>query len=229
MTVLTVTHPPSKTQITISPKVVPQKQRRKADDLLWRLSVDQYHQMIQSGILTDDDPVELLEGLLVQKMSKNPPHRMSTFLVRRMLERLLGDEWYIDSQESVTTEDSEPEPDVTVSRGSVFTYAERHPGPADTALLVEVSDATLHRDRGRKKRLYARAGIPVYWIVNLIKLQIEVYTEPDSQGAPPDYRQRRIYRSTDRLPVVLDGVEVGQILVSDILPPPTATKNEGSL
>lgn len=227
MTVLTVTHPSSKTQGTTSPKVGAKKQRRNADVSLWRLSVDQYHQMIEAGILTDDDPVELLEGLLVQKMSKNPPHRMSTFLVRRMLERLLGDAWYIDSQESVTTADSEPEPDVTVSRGSVFTYAERHPGPADTALLVEVADATLHRDRGRKKRLYARAGIPVYWIINLIKLQVEVYTEPDSQGIPPDYRQRRIYRSTDRLPIVLDGVEVGQILVSNILPPSTTNKTEG--
>ncbi|MCE7987679.1 MAG: Uma2 family endonuclease [Caldilinea sp. CFX5] len=227
MTILTVARPSSRTQVTTSSTVVQKKQRRKANDSLWRLTVEQYHQMIKAGILTDDDPVELLEGLLVQKMSKNPPHRMSTFLVRRMLERLLGDEWYIDSQESVTTADSEPEPDVTVSRGSVFAYAERHPGPADTVLLVEVSDATLHRDRGRKKRLYARAGIPVYWIVNLIKLQVEVYTEPDSQGAPPDYRQRRIYRSTDRIPIVLDGVEVGQILVRDILPPPTASQNEG--
>ncbi|MEZ4729149.1 MAG: Uma2 family endonuclease [Caldilineaceae bacterium] len=228
MAVLTVTHPSTEAQalamVPTSPKQI--EAATPVEDLLWRIPVDRYHQMINAGILTDDDPVELLEGLLVQKMPKNPPHHVVTFLVRRTLERLIADNWYIDSQEPITTEDSEPEPDVTVIRGTIFQYVEHHPGPEDTALIVEVADATLRRDRGRKKRIYARVGISVYWIVNLSDLQVEVYTEPDAQGAPPDYRQRRIYRGADRIPVVLDGTEVGQLLVSDILPPQLANKTE---
>ena len=228
MTVLTATPPSTETAATALAASTPEQTpaTTSINEVLWRISVDRYHQMLKAEVLTDDDPVELLEGLLVQKMSKNPPHHVTTFLIRRTLERLIADNWYIDSQEPITTEDSEPEPDVTVIRGSIFQYVERHPDASATSLIVEVADATLRRDRGRKKRIYARAGIPVYWIVNLIKLQIDVYTVPDQQSTPPDYRQRRIYRGADQIPVVLDGQEVGQIMVSDILPPQLANKTE---
>src|SRR5438105_9467158 len=95
---------------------------------IFRLSVDQYHAMIHAGILTDDDPVELLEGWLVAKMPKNPPHRAVTRLIRQVLERLVPAEWYVDSQEPITTDDSEPEPDVVVVRGETRHYLDRHPG-----------------------------------------------------------------------------------------------------
>lgn len=226
MSVLVATPLAAETQ---SVALTPQKPIEAAstvDDFLWRISVDRYHQMINAGILTDDDPVELLEGLLVQKMPKSPPHSVVTGLLQDMLLGTIFSGWYVNSQEPVTTTDSEPEPDMAIVRGKRLDYLNRHPGPEDTALIVEVADATLRRDRGRKKRIYARAGISVYWIVNLIKLQIEVYTVPDHQSTPPDYRQRRIYRGADRIPVVLDGKEVGQLLVSDILPPQLANKTE---
>lgn len=194
---------------------------------IWRISVAQYHQMIKAGILTDGDPVELLEGLLVEKMSKKPAHRAATLLCRRALERMVEGNWYVDSQEPITTNDSEPEPDITVIRGDTLHYLDRHPGPEDTALVIEVADATLRRDRGIKKRLYARAGVPVYWIVNVNKLQIEVYSQPYQQAAKPDYQQHRVYQPTDQIPVVLDGIEIGQIPVSDVLPPQLANKSEG--
>lgn len=193
------------------------------------MSVGRYHRMIQAGILTDDDPVELLEGLLIAKVRKTPQHSFVTGLLRDQLQQLPLIDWHVDSHVPVTTSDSEPEPDVAVIQGDIWAYAKRHPRSSEAPLVIEIADASLRRDRGIKKRLYARAAIPVYWIIDLIKWQVEVYTEPDTQGAPPDYRQRRIYRSTDHLPVVLDGVEVGQILVSDILPPPTTNKTEGSL
>src|SRR5438105_6396863 len=96
------------------------------EDLIWRLTVDQYHQMVARGILTDDDPVELLEGWLVSKMTKNPAHRASTRLTLEALERVLPEGWYADSQEPVTLESSEPEPDVAVVRGSTRDYLDRH-------------------------------------------------------------------------------------------------------
>jgi len=188
------------------------------NDYIWRLSVEQYHEMIRAGILTDDDPVELLEGWLVVKMPKNPPHRLVTGLTRSALERLLPGGWYVDAQEPVTTETSEPEPDVVVVRGERRQYADHHPGPQDLALVVEVSDATLPRDRGLKKRVYARNSIPVYWIVNLVDGQVEVYTDPTGPAEQPDYRQRQDYQPADELPLTIEGKEVGRVLVRELLP-----------
>jgi len=143
-------------------------------DVIWRLSVDQYHAMIQAGILTEDDPVELLEGWLVTKMSKNPRHTFVTQLARDVVASLLPPGWYVNAQEPVTTKDSEPEPDVAVVRGNRRQYIDHHPGPQDIALVVEVADSSLQRDRSLKKRLYAAAGIPVYWIVK-VKLSCSHY------------------------------------------------------
>ncbi len=204
------------TRQTVRPSV--ERCAAEPPDVIWRLSVDQYHAMIHMGILTDDDPVELLEGWLVAKMPKNPPHRAVTRLIRQVLERLVPAEWYVDSQEPITTDDSEPEPDVVVVRGETRHYLDRHPGPQDVGLVIEVADTTLQRDRGFKKRLYARAGIPVYWIVNLSDNQCEVYTEPSGPEPQPDYRQRQDYSSSDVMPVVLAGVEVGRIAVRELLP-----------
>ena len=77
-------------------------------DNIWRLSVDQYHAMIQAGILTEDDPVELLEGWLVWKMPKNPSHRITTRLAWKALDQVVPAGWYVDSQEPITLADSEP-------------------------------------------------------------------------------------------------------------------------
>jgi Uma2 family endonuclease len=185
---------------------------------VWRLSVEQYHAMIQAGILTEDTPVELLEGVLIANMPKNPAHTTAKRLLLQALVNLLPAGWFADDQEPVTTADSEPEPDVVVIRGSVREYSGRHPSPQDVALVIEVSDATLKRDRGRKKRLYARAAVPEYWIVNLIDRQIEVYTAPSGPAEEPDYGQRRDYRPDEQVPVVVDGAEVGRLTVSDLLP-----------
>src|SRR4051794_39680217 len=83
-------------------------------DGLWRLSVDKYHQMGEAGILDDDDPVELLEGLLVEKMVKKPPHVLATRHTRTVLERIVSGGWFVNTQDPITTADSEPEPDVAV-------------------------------------------------------------------------------------------------------------------
>src|ERR1051326_582564 len=78
---------------------------------IYRLTVAQYHAMARAGILDEDAPVELLEGWLVQKMTKHRPHTLATLLIRRCLERLLPAGWYLDSQEPIACPESEPEPD----------------------------------------------------------------------------------------------------------------------
>jgi Uma2 family endonuclease len=190
----------------------------KPADELWRLSIDKYHAMIREGILTEDDPVELLEGLLIRKTSKNPPHTVATSLVRKALERLVQAGWHVNTHEPITCEDSEPEPDVKVVRGAPRDYLHRHPGPQDVALVVEVSDSSLAQDRGIKKRLYAAARIPIYWIVNLLERQIEVYTDPSGPAEQPDYRHRHDFGLSDSVPFVIDGRELGQLAVVDLLP-----------
>lgn len=188
------------------------------DDFIYRLSVEQYHEMIRAGILQSGDPVELLEGVLVQKMPSNPPHRIAALLIREALGRIVPAGWYVDSQAPITTSDSEPEPDAVVVRGNTRQYHDRHPGPADLALVVEVSQASLTRDRGRKKRIYARSGVPVYWIVSLPDRRVEVYTGPSGPAETPDYGGRQEFGPSESVPVFLDGTEVGRLTVSDLLP-----------
>ena len=179
------------------------------------LTVAEYHQLGEEGILGED--VELLEGLVVEKMPKNPRHVTVVKRLRRLLEAMFKGRWEVNSQDPVTFSASEPEPDVVVIRGTAEDYAMRHPGPADVGLLVEVSESTLHRDRGVKKRIYAKASIPVYWIVNLVNNQIEVYTQPSGSTEQPDYESREVIDATSTLPVILDGTVVGTLAAKDIL------------
>ena len=188
------------------------------NDLIWRLSIEQYHAIIQAGILTDDDSVELLEGWLVFKMPKNPPHRATTRLVRTALENILPAGWYVDSQEPITLSNSEPEPDIVVVRGDTRQYLDRHPGAEDIALIIEVSDTTLQRDRTVKKRIYSRAGISIYWIVNLVEEQVEVYSQPLVEVEQPDYSQRLDFGRSAVIPIIIEGIEIGAIAVDALLP-----------
>ena len=190
----------------------------KPDDFIWRLSVGQYHEMIRTGILTADDPVELLAGWLVYKMPKNPPHRIATRLAQQALEAVAPAGWYVDAQEPITLNDSEPEPDVMIVRGETRDYRDRHPGPEDVALIVEVADSTLERDRGVKRIVYARAGIPVYWIINLLERVLEVYYDPSSAGEDADYRQHQDFGPSDSVAVIIEGLEVGRVAIRDLLP-----------
>jgi Uma2 family endonuclease len=187
-------------------------------DFIWRLSVNQYHRMIRAGILTEDDQVELLEGMLVYKMPKNPAHRIATRFTMKALNRVIPAGWYVDTQEPVTLEDSEPEPDVMVARGETDLYRDRHPGARDLALVVEVSDATLQRDRESKKRAYARSGVSCYWVVNLIEHRVEVYSDPAVINNEADYSRRSDYGVSDEVPFLIEGKEIAKISVRDLLP-----------
>jgi len=174
--------------------------------------------MIRTGILTEDDPVELLDGWLVEKMIKSRAHTLGTRLVRAAIEATISPGRYVGSQEPVTLAASEPEPDALVVHGQPADHPDSQPGARDVALVVEIADATLRRDRGLKKAIYAEAEIPAYWVVNLAENQIEVYTDPSGPAEKPDYRQRRDFRPGEDVPVLLEGHEVGVVRVADVLP-----------
>lgn len=183
-----------------------------------RLTVAQYHAMIQQGILTEDDNVELIEGWLIEKMGKNRPHSLSTKRTREKLIELVPTGWYVDSQEPITTETSEPEPDVLVVRGKAEDYPEKQPHASTVSLVVEVSESSLQFDRRDKLRIYAAAGIPSYWLLNLVDRQLEVYTEPTGAGAAATYAQRTDYAPDAEAPLLLDGAEIARVKVSALLP-----------
>ena len=187
---------------------------------LHRLSVAQYDAMGRAGILGPNDRVELLDGLLVEKMTKKPPRRIATRCAREALARLVPDGWYVDSQEPIVTESSEPEPDVAVIRGSTRDYVNANPPASAVALVVEVADASLARDRALKAAIYARAGIPVYWIIDLVERQVEVLSAPEraSDGKSGSYGARRTATDGETIAIVVDGRDVGSLEVSDLLP-----------
>lgn len=174
--------------------------------------------MARSGILTEDDAVELLEGWLVHKMTKNPPHTATTRYTRAVLEKCLPSGYFVDSQEPITLSDSEPEPDVFIVRGTLDDYTRTHPHGQDVVLVVEVADSSLEQDRSTKKRVYARDGVAVYWIANLVDAQIEVYTQPSGPVRSPDYGSKLVYRRGDAVPVVIDGTIIATINVAELLP-----------
>jgi Uma2 family endonuclease len=185
---------------------------------IYRLSVAQYHAMIAAGILPGDAPVELLKGWLVQKMGKNPPHSLLTQTLRDLFVRLLPAGYFVNDQEPITLPTSEPELDLSIVRGARPDFATRHPGPADVLLVIEVADSTLLRDRGLKLRIYAAAGIPAYWLFNLVEKQVEVYGAPVGEGESATYAEQTVYSAADTLVVRLEAMEIGEIALSQLLP-----------
>jgi Uma2 family endonuclease len=182
-----------------------------------RFTVDEYHQMIKTGILTDGEPIELLEGWMVKKMSHGTPHDGGMDAIEGLLPGLLPPEWFVRCQRAITLSDSEPEPDYAVVRGPRGRYRDVHPTPPEIGLLIEFSVSSLRIDRTGKARIYARAGIPVYWVVNVVDKVIEVYTQPSGPGDAPAYARRDDYAVGAAVPVVLDGNTVGSIAVADVM------------
>jgi len=148
---------------------------------LHRWSRHEYGLLIDHGLLDEDDPVELLDGLLLVKEPQHSPHRTAVLLTAKALELGFGEGWFVQTQSPIILDDrSEPEPDVCVVRGSPRDYAAAH--PTRPALIVEVAQSGLLLARGRKAAAYARAGIADYWILNLGERVLEVHREPARPG-----------------------------------------------
>ena len=185
---------------------------------LHRWNRDQYERLIDHGILDEDDPIELLDGLLLVKEPQSSPHRTAVLLTAKALEEAFGDGWFVQTQSPITLDDrSVPEPDVCVIRGALRDYVAAH--PTRPALVVEVAWSGLALARGRKAAAYARAEIADYWIVNLVDRVLDVYREPAPPGAA---RRRWGYAVVDTLGA--DGMimplaaPVRPVRVADLLP-----------
>jgi Uma2 family endonuclease len=184
-----------------------------AFDDLYRITVDEYEQLADAGVLKDRR-VELINGWLVRKMTTKPPHVIAVDAAREAIASLLPKGWWLREEKPVRIPDfDEPEPDVSVVRGSRQDYRTRHPGPGDIEFLIEVSDTSLSWDRGEKLSAYARAGVPTYWILNLVDRQLEIYSDP----TPTGYQDCQVLGPGDQARVVIDRAEMGVIAVADLL------------
>ena len=180
-----------------------------------RITVDRYDRMIESGELGEDDPIELLNGVMVWKMARGPSNFTITRRCSRKIEPLLPAGWHVRQEGPVRLPDfNEPEPDVAVVRGDDDAYERRHPGPGDIALIVEVAESSLQRNRGEKRQVYARARIPAYWIINLVDRQVESY----SGAGGGDYAEHTSYSVEQSVPLIIDGQPAGSIAVASLLP-----------
>jgi Uma2 family endonuclease len=198
---------------TMTPTQPPSRWIRKR---LARLTVDQYEAMVASGVFTKHDRFTLINGFLVAKVPKSPRHTFIAKNLGRKLKGLIPTGWDFRIEDAVRLADSEPEPDLSMARGDIDDYADRHPGPADLAMVVEVAASSIAEDRAMAD-VYGPAGIPVYWILNLKARQVEVYTLLKRRGASR-YGKPRVFQAGQSVPVLIEGAEVGRIAVADMLP-----------
>lgn len=175
------------------------------------ITVREYHIMAESGILTEEDRVELLQGEIVHMSPIGSKHAGCVNRIIELIIPLLNKRASSSAQSPIVLDDfSEPEPDFALLAPHENNYAGKLPEAQDVHLVVEVSDSTLAKDREIKLPLYASAGIPEAWIVNLEKDEIEVHKQPLGDS----YKIREICRRGDTIEIkVLDQiVEVSQIL-----------------
>jgi Uma2 family endonuclease len=182
---------------------------------IYRLSVEQYEAIIASGAFAKRDRLQLINGILVAKMTEHPPHAVASTMLWEACVPLVPAGWHlrVDKPLRIRRRKSVPEPDLVMARGASRDYLKHHPGPTDVALVVEVADSSLGEDRDLA-RVYGAGGVPVYWIVNLVDRQVEVYTGPGRGG----YQSRVDFKPGQEVPVIVDGVEISRVAVDDLLP-----------
>jgi len=178
-----------------------------------RFTVEQYFGLVEAGLLAEDDWVELLEGVVVSMSPRTARHDAAVCRAHEALRTAVGNRGVVRVQCTlVLPPHRAPEPDVAVVLGTLGQYDTRHPTTA--LLVVEVADASLPQDRITKGRMYAAAGVPEYWILNLRDDQVEVHRAPDPTAGV--YRDVRSARAGDELaPALLPGV---RIAVADVIP-----------
>lgn len=185
----------------------------------FRLSVQQYLSLTSVSVGLNSVRTELLDGIIVPKMTRHAPHVFTVLRLGSLLRTVLAGKWVVSEEKPVELEPQWlPEPDIAILLGPDSRYAAALPGAADVVLLIEVADTTYASDRLLKWQKYAAIGIPIYWIVNLSKRQVEVYRQPHAMGAIADYLSCEVFGANEAVPVVIANQQVGLINVADLLP-----------
>ena len=153
---------------------------------LYRMTLEKYEALIASGVFNKRDRVHLINGYLVTRMAESPSHSAICEIIRFAIEAFLlalPTPWHLRSDKPIRfpVQSSMPEPDLVIVRGERRIYLNRYPEPADAALIIEVSKTSLDEDRALAD-IYGASGVPIYWIVNLVDGQVEVYSKPGPSG-----------------------------------------------
>ena len=180
-----------------------------------RFTRAEYDTLISQGFFDEDEPIELLDGLLVVKEPQGAWHVQTVSHVRRVLQRAFGDRYDVLVQSPVALDDMcEPEPDLVVVPGRPRDHLDQL--PSSPVLVVEVADSSVRKDRADKAALYARGGIADYWIVNRAGPVLEVLREPARVGGRWKYRNvKRLRRGATVWPLAAPRAK---IRVTDLLP-----------
>jgi Uma2 family endonuclease len=183
-----------------------------------RFTVDQYFRMVEAGILSEKDKVELIHGVIRPKTAKGNFHETMMEALMNILAALVPTTYSFRCQSPVRLSDSAPEPDFVICTTAKQRKG-KHPKVDEVFLVIEVADSSLEQDQIESLELYAGAGIPVYWIVNLVDRQIEIFTGPTgTKRGLPKYRSVAIYGPGQEVPVVVKGMTIGKIAVSILIP-----------
>ena len=180
---------------------------------LW--TVEEYHRMAEVGILQPDEPVELIAGQIIKKMSpQGTPHATTITLARLLLESRLGQQVLVRTQLPMQLSDrSEPEPDVAVVMPDALRYLDHHPRPLEVYLIIEVADSTLRRDCNLKAQDYSASNISDYWVIDINNRQLHVFREPTEEG----YQSEMILSASGTIaPLQFPDCAIA---VSELLPP----------
>ena len=180
---------------------------------LARLTLDQYHGLVAAGVLDASSRMELLDGLLVEKMPKSPLH---TAIATRFLQILYGlklPNTFIGSERPITltSENSEPESDIAIIRGSNDDFLTDHPTAADVLLLIEIANTSLRKDQRNVPR-FAAAGVPRLVVVDVVAETMTLHEQPTAEG------YGRV-ESVDAFDILMDGRSLGTIHAADVFPP----------
>ena len=177
----------------------------------YRLTRVEYDRAVEAGAFEPGARLELIDGDLSAMTPEGSRHAAVMDIVAHHLQRVFGSEFYVRIQHPLAVDDySEPEPDIAVVRGAAHDYLDAHPTTA--VLIVEISNESLDRDRTVKHRVYARAGIPEYWILALREARLEVCREPAADG----YRSVTCHAAGDEVaPLARPDA---QIAVDELLP-----------
>ena len=204
--------------MNLTPTLAPKNDRQDDSASSKRLTIADYYHLLDVGIIPENHQIELIRGEIVEMSAKGSPHSVCTGLLCRQLDRMIGDQVAIRSQEPITLSNySEPEPDVTIAKGKLEDYLEHHPSPDQVLMIIEVADSSLEYDRTFKLALYAEANIPHYWIANVKSKQMECHRNPyqDSNGQF-SYQSRQVILSNQSLslPIFLKAeLDLGNIFL----------------
>ena len=178
----------------------------------------EYEKLVDLGVFQPGEPIELIGGELIVAEPQGAAHYTAIWKTAKALEAAFGPGWMVRTQGPIgLDEESEPEPDVAVVPGGPEHYRSEH--PSRPVLTVEVAESSLGSDRERKGSVYARAGLPDYWVLNLVDCVLEVYREPATDAAAPfgwRYARREVFEPVARVSPL--AAPAASVCVADLLP-----------